>query len=438
MSLHAWDGVGDYLQARSFTRARELLGAGEGHQTKELTIPMAMYRYCQEIVNPPCPLSVYIDPLARLDGCLVYLCIDNVGRFERNELLSFATFDRLAVLELIEREPMGDGIDDRLIKGWSQVAQQPFYSLRVLRISSQRHAVSQRSLDIVLRFPNLEIFDITALETMTKGRCGDFVHDEWKVTEPSGSLLVSYAEAYLDMRVEMSMKSVAGLKTVFEDDRHEVVLVDDPRQPICRRWLDQQLDKGLIDPDDYNIESQREVPCLSTYLDEGWRALLRGGPRPTAPADIQGDNSIRDQENMTDDQVFWFLALLDQKKFHPEYESIQAQAAGVTLPRERFVSLRLRDPSTNPGQHRRLLNSKRLIYSRRRQLSETKSARDPLKRYHDSAKAAKGAEKARDPAPSWAPRADDRREADLKPRNKRQKTMGDLLSSLGMPGGKSG
>jgi hypothetical protein len=437
MSLHAWDGVGDYLQARSFTRARELLGAGEGHQTKELTIPMAMYRYCQEIVNPPCPLSVYIDPLARLDGCLVYLCIDNVGRFERNELLSLATFDRLAVLELIEREPMGDGIDDRLIKGWSQVAQQrpfysqqPFYSLRVLRISSQRHAVSQRSLDIVLRFPNLEIFDITALETMTKGRCGDFVHDEWKVTEPSGSLLVSYAEAYLDMRVEMSMKSVAGLKTVFEDDRHEVVLVDDPRQPICRRWLDQQLDKGLIDPDDYNIESQREVPCLSTYLDEGWRALLRGGPRPTAPADIQGDNIIRDQENMTDDQVFWFLALLDQKKFHPEYESIQAQAAGVTLPRERFVSLRLRDPSTTPGQHRRLLNSKRLIYSRRRQQSDTNS-----ERYRNSAK---GVGEARDPAPSWAPRADDRRETDLKPRNKRQKTMGDLFSSLGMPGGKSG
>jgi hypothetical protein len=390
-----------------------------------------MYRYCQEIVNPPCPLSVYIDPLEKLDGCLVYLYIDNVGRFERNELLSLATLDRLAVLELIEREPMGGGIDDRLIRGWSQVAPGAFPSLRVLRISSQTHAVSKSSLDVVLGFPHLEIFDITALETMTKGRCGAFVHDEWKVTEPGGSLFVSYAEAYLDRSVEMNMRSVAGLRTVFEDDRHEVVLVEDPRQPICRRWLDRQLDKRLIDPDNYNIAFQREVRCLSTYLDQGWRALLRGDPRPTAPTDIQGDNSsIRDQEDMTDDQVFWFLALLDQKRFHPEYESIQAQAAGVTLPRERFVSLRLRDPSTTPGQHRRLLNSKRLIYSRRRQQSDTNS-----ERYRNSAK---GVGEARDPAPSWAPRADDRRETDLKPRNKRQKTMGDLFSSLGMPGGKSG
>src|SRR5687768_15315905 len=105
MSLHAWDGLGDYLHARSFTRARELLGAGEEHGAKELTIPMAMYRYCQEIVSPPCPLSVYIDPLGKLDHCLVYICIDNVGRFEKNELLSLAKLDRLAVLELIEPEP---------------------------------------------------------------------------------------------------------------------------------------------------------------------------------------------------------------------------------------------------------------------------------------------------------------------------------------------
>lgn len=515
MSLHAWNILGACLkhESRLGISLDNTTGIQDGkrHLDEEMTIPMSMYRYCQEIVDPPCQLSAYLDPLRGLDECLVYLCIDNVGRFDRREMLSLASLPQLAVLELIELEPMGDGIDDRLIQSWKQVGgDTAFHSLRVLRISSERHAVSKGSLNIVLNFPQLEIFDITALNTMTKGR---HLQHDWKVTEPrdSESMFASYAVGYLEGGVQLNMKNgMDNLRTVFEDDRRRVAWADDPREPLYHKWHDEQqkaraeaeqrkaredeerrkarndepdlpvdyhasyeddivigsrIDVGEPDyeeadydglgfsiPDEEGCSEQgcsgpdsdedlgdddrvREEPYLSDYLDEGWRAFLQGDSPLSATADTQAGNSIQHQQDMTDDQVFWFLALLSQRKFDLRYGAAQAQVAGITLPMDRFVSLRLRNPSNNAGQRRRLLNLKRRIYSRR---SLESLLDDWLTTLPKKKKADTPRDPARDPAPSWAPRADDRRETDLKPRSKRQKTMGDLFSSLGMPGGRSG
>lgn len=400
MSLHAWAILTDAVEAERFHAANAIL-EDDKQQQDEITMTMAMHRYRQEIVNPPCELSVYTDPLNRLNDewCLVHLCIDNVVRFEAHELLSLARLSPLNVLELIEREPSSNGISDRIIRGWSEV-KWPFRGLKVLKITSRTHAVSETSLEYVFKFPALQIFDVTTLPVSRWRNARTIAAAQgWKVSQPKDSLFVSYADAYLDGRHEVHMTSVEGLRRRFEDDRQEVSLAFDPRSLIPQAE-----------------EEEGELQVLHEYLDDGWRAILQGVHPLSAEVVDQGSENRRQQEAMSDNDAFWFLALLDQRYKSMEVP-VQAQVDGVTVAQERVVHLRLYNPSNLADRHRRTLHSERLIFSR--------ASHDVDKSEKDTGN---GDRPPRSREGGEPPRG--RGETDLKPR-KRQK-LADVLSSLGV------
>ncbi|KAL2016888.1 hypothetical protein VTK56DRAFT_2888 [Thermocarpiscus australiensis] len=316
------------------------------------------------------------------------------------------------------------------------------------------YAVSENSLQYVLQFPKLEIFDVTFLGWRTESIAAEY---GWKVTYPTKrSVFVSYAEAYLDGRAEVQMPGVEVLRPLFEDDRQQVSLVPQPRDLLFEKDKD---------------------PDRTTYLDERWRALLQG-THPCFPAtdgqdrrdsvafppsdresrdeddeesqgesesevsreedepeDVHvnfgaifggGDGSASAEEEdgaseHSDDyspdisfpanDMFWFMALLSQKEYNLKRTAVRPQVAGITLPSGRFMSLRLR------GQSRQLSTCGRIILSRKSKANMKNDQRT-----------------AQRPKERRGPR--ERSETNLKPR-KRQK-VGDLLSSFGVPQGGAG
>ncbi|KAK4042957.1 hypothetical protein C8A01DRAFT_13467 [Parachaetomium inaequale] len=463
MAFQTWKIVSGVLWGASYIRADS--GTNKPHDEAFL---MSMFRYCQEIVNPPCDLSVYTAPFMEMETDLVYLCIDNVARFQTHELISLAKLPQLVVLELIERDAADSRIGDGLIQGWSEVDIMPFRHLRVLKITSRTHWVSERRLEFFLELPRLEILDITATpksRLRTSSRVKDIVaRCGWKITEPSGSLFVSYAEAYLDGRIAVHPVGVEGLKGLFENDRQRVSWVDEPRWLIYQQWekdVEQRAEERDAEGRPSRDEPDPEEPDFRDYIDDNWQALLRGDH----PLSANASPRTRHPEEMSDDQVFWFLALLDQKNRDAKIDDVvQEEAAGVTLPIEQFISLRLRNPSNTGGQTRRLLNSERLIFSRcreaaaarsrsatapRPEASEVERHRDPApssfsrredpleSSQEDSWESREEDSQHHAPAPSWVPRPDDRREKDLKPRKRQKRSAGDLLSSFGVPQGKT-
>jgi hypothetical protein len=412
------------LLDEAYLTASSLLAGGGKGMDKDVTVPMAIYRSYPYTISPTCPLSVYTTPLQHLGDCLIYLCIDDVARFESHELISLTTIPRLAVLELLERNPARSVVTDRLIRGWSEAGEprQAFPSLRVLRISSSSHAVSEDSLQYALMFPALEIFDTTVLPKERWRRASEIAHNHgWKVTKPKGSLFVSYAQAYLDGLLEVNTRYFESLRGVITNDRQRVILQDDPRRLIYEEWKRRQVhDRPGKEPDG---------PDLSSYLDDGWRAFLQGTYPLFATTDPHkgARDMYDDRPTLTMDQAFLFLALLAQSKYDPGC-GIRAQAEGLTLPREPFASLQLRSSFVPEGQHLRALDSDRLIFSRRRVGTEEETS---------ERSAAPRPPSHTDPPPSWAPRQDDRKVTDFKAR-KRQRTTADLLSSFGTSSGTSG
>jgi hypothetical protein len=442
MSLHAWKILSSGLIGASFVRAYKTREEGHNNQ---VTVPMAMYRYCQEIVNPPCPLAQYTLPLCGMNH-LAYLCIDNVAHFESHELVRLAYMSQLVVLELIERDPIGTRISDRLIKGWTELAENfvvkisPFPALRVLKITSRTHAVSEASLRHVLEFPALQIFDITAFPAQRWRMARDIAAGYgWKATKPEGSVFVSYATAYLDGLVAVPPSGVDELRTAFEDDRLQLPIVGDPRRDMVEvyyqdleddraEWGDEEGEEGE--------EGENKGPDFSDYLDDGWRTLLQGNHPLSKTDHSQAASNTQHQPEMSDNDVFWLLSLLDLHEYDAEKAAIgiRTHLAGITLPWSRLVSLRLRNPSNAAEQSRRLLSSQRLIFSRcRREASAGDDGAPELSRAQASRPSDREeatVPEARALEPSWAPRADDRRETDLRPR-KRQK-VGDMFSSFGV------
>lgn len=369
MPLAAWVSLTDIIRGERVKELSDLSMTDQPRRAADIRLTMAMHRYCQEIINPPSALQVYVTPLSSMDECLVYLCIDNVLHFGTQELLSLATMHQLAVLELIQWEASNSGISDGLLKGWSEF-DRSFPFLRVLKITSDVHAVSKGSLEYVLGFPKLEIYDITAVPRAAWRNADQTAWElGFKVSDPQGSLFVSYAKAYLDERGAVNMTSTDHLRAVFEDDRQKLALVRDPRQDMFETHRD-EIDKRLAPRDPYSSDDEYHdllysQPYLSTYLDDGWRALLAGTHALSGAAlpATQSNNDVQ-HGDLSDDEAFWFLSLLGQQDYDPRLESPTVQAAGLTLMQKQFVSLRLRNP-TNIANHRRgALNTNRLIFSR--------------------------------------------------------------------------
>ncbi|KAK4131480.1 hypothetical protein BT67DRAFT_444717 [Trichocladium antarcticum] len=404
MSLHAWSILSAELSGDAVSDAQMRVSA-ENRPQDEITIPMGLYRYCQEIIDPPCELRVYTSPLRGLSmHCLAYLCIDDIARFETHELLSLAKLELLAVLELIAREPMSGGISDRLIRGWRETKPLAFPGLRVLKITSRTHEVSEASLEYVFEFPRLEIFDVTALPASRWRKAERIANtDGWMVTRPEDSLFVSYAKAYLHGGVDVQITSAEGLRALFENDRQEVSLGYDPPFEIYSR--------------------EKELKCSDTYLDKGWREVLQGARPLLAATNNSHQSRCRRGPSESDNDVFWFMALLAQTQYDGNSDHrIQRQAAGVTLQREQLVSLRLSTSLQPSAEQRQLLNSDRVIFSRPLNWnSKAEQTSDTL--LQDRGRALKTSQ-------TGPPHLQEHRATDLKPR-KRQK-LGDMLSSFGV------
>ncbi|KAK3305729.1 uncharacterized protein B0T15DRAFT_207527 [Chaetomium strumarium] len=435
MSLHAWELLSPRLLKRSFSDAWAVSSKGEEEQQNknhldiagkrnergEITIPMGMYRYHQQIENPDCGLGIYTSPLHELTECLVYLCIDNL-EFDGHGLLSLARLNTLAVLELVERGPSDSHLSDSMIRGWSEVAaeQDPFPELRILRIASSWHGVTDASLRHVLKFPKLEVFEVTRSRpyfwdnaTRIAGEFG------WNKTYAGHkSVFASLAAAYLDWRLRISEESIRYLGRLFQDDEQEVTLTTDPRTPTCEGCKAALEGNQEGKPEKHGgrassgpIHNDDQAP--STYLDEGWELLLQDN-HPFLPAAIGKDgdksnDSKRRQElyeyrqrDTTDAQIFWLLGLLAQREFASHHVGIQPRVEGIALPRKRFASIRLRRPSPKIA-----LWCDQLVFVR-----TSKSHGKVAKKAKDIGKDA------------------ERKETDLRPR-KRQ-NLGDVFASLGV------
>lgn len=350
---------------------------------------MAIHRYREELRNPRCELSIYTTPLSQLDeGCLTYLFINNVSHFAAHELLTLARLPRLAVLELNERKLETAVVSDRLIRGWGEVDGGPFPSLRVLRIMTKQDAVSGACLHHVLKFPALEIFDVAQL---SRRRQAAAIAEEygWKATKSKGSIFRVYAQAYLD-GFPVQTKNADKLWSLY-NNQQQVHLGEDPRQRAA---------------------AGEETGSEGNYLEDGWRQLLKGEHLLSSAQEPRSQEERSHNGLLSDNDVFWFLGLLDQRERACATDGIGERMEGITLPKHRIVNLRLHGASTGTSMvERQLLDSERLIFSRTSKPKETKTA---------------------PPAP--APRRqdlEDRKQTGLQAR-KRQK-LGDIFSSMGMP-----
>lgn len=348
-SLHAWTLLSGELHASAFQDASDSDSLQTQKQTK-IMLSMGLYRYCQEIANPTYELVVYTQPLTATDA-LVHLCIDNITHFKAQELLSLAQLPSLAVLELIDRDPTGEAISDRIIRGWSETGPVVFPQLRVLRISSRAQEVSEASLQYVLRLPKLEIFDVTA-RPLVKWRNAEANAAEygWKTSTPTDSWFVSYAEAYLDGRVPVNVTQIGSLGPLFEED-----------------WQSITVSVGSRDKEGMGGETDSQV-----HLDRSWRTILQGtyDESPTTYTRATGVGNLHTGKSAND--MFWFLSLLAQKDHHLKTNPVRAQVAGITLQPERFVALGLYSPPSTSVP--RYPQSDRIIFSRTSSTKKDKKA----------------------------------------------------------------
>ncbi|KAH6623500.1 hypothetical protein F5144DRAFT_583433, partial [Chaetomium tenue] len=390
MALQTWRALSTALMP-DLSAPVASASSGKGKEKEsQFTAEMAAFRYHLEIGAPQCRLSTYITPFMDWTDGLIYFSIDNVPRFQTHELVALAKLRQLAVLEIVEREDRDSPVNDRLFRAWGEVEGERFPTLRVLKIASRTHQVSERALQYVLPLPSLEIFDITALPSSTlrsdeakdiADRCG------WKVEEAGNRpwshakyrkpptteekrLFMAYADAYLDGRIPVHWTGVLGLKKLFEQDKQEVVLVDNPRRLLypeeeeSREMKDEKTD---TERDPGHVEPEPEKPDLRDYIDDGWRSVLDGSHMLSRLAGFHKD-SDKSHFDMTADQVFWFLALLDQRQGGERKPPAgQMQAFGVTLPRDRFVSFTLCDHPCGDYHSRQTIYSERLIFSRSRE-----------------------------------------------------------------------
>ncbi|KAL2260571.1 hypothetical protein VTK26DRAFT_5366 [Humicola hyalothermophila] len=389
ISLHAWTLLSSELHASAFRNAASLVSAENREQT-QITLPMGLCRYHEEIDRPTCRLDVYTAPLMATQA-LVFLCIDSVGNFGPEELLHLAQLPSLAVLELTDRDPFAQGISDRVIRGWAETGPVVFPALRVLRISSRAGGVSEASLRYVLRFPKLEIFDVMAAPAAQWQNAEAIATEQhWRVTSPMHSCFASYARAYLNGEVPVTIEHVDALSELYDDDQLKVSLGCDPRLPATSTRA-------------IGKKSNLSYPSL----DEDWQALLKDEHPLGAGCRLRGSRMssffLGPEMPLMPNEVFWFLALLAQWEHNPARGSIRAQAQDITLPPERVVTLRL----SNHPLSAQPLHDGRLIFS--------------------CALRCKSKPQTQDAQPSGGAR--ERSVTDLRPR-KRQ-NVGDMLSSFG-------
>ena len=262
------------------------------------------------------------------------------------------------------------------------------------------------------------------------------------------------------------------LRWLFEDDRHVVTVVQGAGGLVQGRYEGAEVKggKGLLNDDcrggggHISGDDGSRLPAPGTdaiaYLDDVWRKFLEPHPLHDRYAD-EDDQSDQaglsdedDQDELSgeddsdtgatrrapnsefpDHESFWFLALLDQLEHYHHRQppsprpTPRGEVAGLTLPLRQFVSLQLRCPPSLAYRRTRVLNAGRVIFTRQRPAVPAPAAEEsqdgPAPPQNKHARPS-----AEEPAPSWAPRADDRQTTNLKPRKKQK--LADVFSGFGM------
>ncbi|KAK8044821.1 hypothetical protein PG993_004845 [Apiospora rasikravindrae] len=144
--------------------------AGKKHPEKQVDPFAEAFRFYRvPIADPNGPLSFFLNPIRSPDATfLVRLTISHGASFAKYEMLALAGLENLCTLSIMSPE-LGSNrctfprVDDRLVREWS-LLRRPFPSLRALRIWGNDFTTF-RSLDHVLAFPVLEVYNVAGKHT---------------------------------------------------------------------------------------------------------------------------------------------------------------------------------------------------------------------------------------------------------------------------------
>ncbi|KAL2268478.1 hypothetical protein VTJ83DRAFT_3324 [Remersonia thermophila] len=442
-----------YRKPRTEIPPSDSVNPDDKQASEERVLCLGMYRWEHDCFVSAGALSSHVSSYRAVAGsCLVHLCIDEVERFPLLELACLADMP-LTVLELVQSlQPTGDVVlDDRLCRAWGRRANSTggFPSLRVLRIASRWHLISDAGLMDLRSLPRLMIVDITrrprhhqGAPPLTRRIPG------WRRGKSGLTMFDTYAQAYLGWQVESFAGEIGLMGRVYRNSSA-------PLSPIWRhrhfrpKAAYKHEPKGSGDDGKGNVrpdggsqgawDSSLMKP-RNTSSDEGddrngeANGEEAGGPvaehNDPNEASVASDDTFAsfsgadppptwDYLHMPRSEVFGWLGLVDYYTPDPEDMQKVPLASFVPVPRKRFMTMRLRANNTDREGDCRLERQgpPRLIYYRSREDRE-------------------GENEDKDPPVSWAPRADDRRATGLNARKrKRQETVGDLLSSFGVSGG---
>ncbi|KAL2117526.1 hypothetical protein VTJ04DRAFT_7186 [Mycothermus thermophilus] len=363
VSFHAWESVGGALINHRVQEERERL-LRDAAQVAELDrydgdqIPcLNMYRQFQVFVNSSNRLdcvfpndSVLQTNFAILRraslSCLVHLCLEDVERFERVELLALADLP-LTVLEMVQYlQPECDTLlDDQLCRDWGRLAENAggFAKLRLLRVTSKWHKISRDGLAYLRSFPQLLLVDINRrwrhrgvppLSGPTPG---------WEPGILGRTLFETYASTYLGRRVYTSTKEVEDMTKMFEEYMSTVPVLPIPAQGVLRPVNAYFGLKAPPDGFEHDDDRLRKASVTEAFLrdPEGEES----GPCPSFEEDIRYPPVIARPW-----EVCTWLGLVDYNSPDPEGSKIQLQAMNIPLPRRRYLHQQLADPCPDPPQ----------------------------------------------------------------------------------------
>ncbi|KAL1837177.1 hypothetical protein VTJ49DRAFT_4187 [Mycothermus thermophilus] len=390
------------------------------------TLCMEMYRWDWDIYIPAERLIPSLRmPRKAAETCLTHLCLDQVERFPLDQLASIADL-RLTLLELVQAsEPQGNVVlKDQLCRAWARRAESAggFSALRVLRITSKWHLMSNAGLMDLRSLPKLMIVDITRRPQSDRdplplnGRVPG-----WKRGPKGRTVFETYAQAYLGRCVKTYAGEAEDMKRMYKDKECPLMPIRDHRHlspiEVYRLKRGSSDGEGTVEriwpAKDDGVDELDESTTLQTEAD-----IRRMQATDDIPAWARVEETWR-SSHIHPWEVFAWLGLVDYHTPDPEDAGkVQLEACKIPVPRKRFVHVWLRGTSGNPDAGVQKKGPKRYVFCRCRE--------------DDSG----GENEQKDPAPSWAPRADDRRVKDLNARKrKRQDTVSDLLSSFGVPEG---
>ncbi|KAL2268477.1 hypothetical protein VTJ83DRAFT_3323 [Remersonia thermophila] len=347
MSLHAWNIVGgslasscqEWLSQEAAAEAEkqrrnpcEAPAHGRYGGDKERMLTIGMYRYHKEIFHRGDALIPHLIPMIRLDQCLVHLCLEDVERFWRCDLVLLTDLP-LRVLELVQQEqPKGDIVlDHRLYEAWAQRAEKAcgFSKLLVLRIISEWHTISETEFQHLSKFPALGIVDITlpvrlnAMPGWTRVRVSE-----------DATFFEAYTQALLGHGVTIDPRESVDISNTYYID--SLLLRPIPHSQPLRP-----------------VDAHRRRP--RNHRPAG-RAMAGVSERRTGMG-------LRQPWRIPVHQVFTFLGLYDHKTRQPNAEDTGFSLAvnRIPVPSQRFVHVRL---STVPGVTPQTKRLCRILYAR--------------------------------------------------------------------------